>query len=238
MSGESSVHGLYESGSNSCLEPTLAAGLLKKLFGCQANEKVFPPLNEVSLRPITTNGSRLFRVLFRLFAKMVRETPVLTQPYFTTVTGINSFVEPNFLVYEVHYPLLDRALATFRAELPFSAEEESVVHRCREGRISRIQLCEEQVRETVGMHVSLGRLALIRRQTSLVLEIAQAKSTHWRYAIFATRCLRTLVRKDAPISAPHMKYFLEKCYDNHPSLVRITYFLLSSLERTNSTETA
>jgi hypothetical protein len=58
-------------------------------------------------------------------------------------------------------------------------------------------------------------------QTSLILEIALAKSTHWRYAIFATRCLRTLVRKDAPISAPHMRYFLEKCYDNHPSLVRI-----------------
>ncbi|KAI0257360.1 hypothetical protein BJV78DRAFT_1277900 [Lactifluus subvellereus] len=55
-------------------------------------------------------------------------------------------------------------------------------------------------------------------QSSLVLEIAQAKSTHWRYAIFATRCLRTLVRKDSPISASHMKYFLEKCYDNHPSL--------------------
>jgi hypothetical protein len=65
---------------------------------------------------------------------------------------------------------------------------------------------------------------LIKLQTSLVLEIAQAKSTHWRYAIFATRCLRTLVRKDAPISAPHMKYFLEKCYDNHPSLVRVFRF--------------
>ena len=62
---------------------------------------------------------------------------------------------------------------------------------------------------------------LIKLQTSLVLEIALAKSTHWRYAIFATRCLRTLVRKDAPISAPHKKYFLEKCYDNHPSLVRV-----------------
>jgi hypothetical protein len=198
--------------------------LLEKLFGCQANEKVFHPPNEVSLQPIIKNGSRPYRVLFRLFAKMVRATPFPTQPYFTTVTGINSFVEPNFLVYEVHYPRIDRALANFRAKLPFSAEEESVVHRCRERRISRIQLCEEQVRETVGMYVCLGRLALIKRQTSLVLEIAQAKSTHWRYAIFATRCLRTLVRKDAPISAPHMKYFLEKCYDNHPSLVRITYF--------------
>jgi len=93
-------------------------------------------------------------------------------------------------------------LANFRAKLPFSTEKELLVQQCRERRIDRIQLCEEQVGEA----------------TSLILEIAQAKSTHWRYAIFATRCLRTLVRKDAPISAPHMRYFLEKCYDNHPSL--------------------
>lgn len=152
---------------------------------------------------------------------MVRANLVPTLPYLTAFTGINSFVEPNFLVYGVHYPCIDGRLANFRAKLPFNADEEKLVHRCREGRISRIQFCEEQVRETVGVHASLGRLALIIRQTSLILEIAQAKSTHWRYAIFATRCLRTLVRKDSPISAPHMRYFLEKCYDNHPSLVRI-----------------
>jgi proteasome activator subunit 4 len=152
---------------------------------------------------------------------MVRAIPVPIQPYLTAVTGINSFVEPNFLVYEVHYPPIDRALANFRAKLPFGAEKELLVQQCRERRISRVQLCDEQVREAVGVHTSHWRLALIKLQTSLILEIAQAKSTHWRYAIFAARCLRTLVRKDAPISAPHMKYFLEKCYDNHPSLVRI-----------------
>lgn len=237
ISGEFSGLSLYESTTNSCSEPTLAPGLVKKLFGCQANEKVFTLLNEVLLQSIIKNGSRLYRVLFRPFAKMVRANPVPTQPYLTLVTGINSFVEPNFLVYEVHYPCIDRALANFRANLPFSAEEELLVHRCREKRISRIQLCEEQVQETVGVHASLRRLALIKRQTSLVLEIAQAKSTHWRYAIFAARCLRTLVRKDAPISAPHMSYFLEKCYDNHPSLVRILWFLLFSLERISSTNT-
>lgn len=48
MSGESSVFCLYESRSKSCLEPTLAPGLLKSLFGCQANEKVSLPLNKVS----------------------------------------------------------------------------------------------------------------------------------------------------------------------------------------------
>lgn len=152
---------------------------------------------------------------------MVRAIPVSTQSCLTAVTGINSFVEPNFLVYEVHYPPIDRALANFRAKLPFSAEMELLVQQCSERRISRVQLCEEQVREAVGVHTSLWRIALIKLQTSLILEIAQAKSTHWRYAIFASRCLRTLVRKDAPISAPQIRYFLEKCYDNHPSLVRV-----------------
>jgi hypothetical protein len=223
MSGELLVPTSYESRSNSCLEPTLAPALLKKLFGCQANEKVFqvPLLKDISLWSITKNGSHPYRVLFRPFAKMVRAIPVVIQPYLTVVTGINSFVEPNFLVYEVDYPPIDRALANFRAKLPFSAEKALLVQQCKERRISRVQLCEEQVREAVRVHISLGRLALIKLQTSLILEIAQAKSTHWRYAIFAARCLRTLVRKDAPISAPQMRYFLEKCYDNHPSLVRI-----------------
>jgi hypothetical protein len=49
MSGESLALSSYESRFNSCLEPTLAPELLKKLFGCQANEKVFPPLKEIPL---------------------------------------------------------------------------------------------------------------------------------------------------------------------------------------------
>jgi len=86
---------------------------------------------------------------------------VPTQRYLTVVTGINSFIEPNFLVYEVHYPPLDKALTNFRAKLPFSAEKELLVQQCRERRIGRVQLCEEQVREAVGVHTPLGKLALI-----------------------------------------------------------------------------
>jgi proteasome activator subunit 4 len=154
---------------------------------------------------------------------------------FTTVTGLNSFVEPNFLVYEVHCPLLDRALAKFQSMLSFGVEEKLLVTRCREGRMSRIRLSEERVRETVCRHSFYEVIILIKCQTSLVLEVAQAKSTHWRYAIFATRCLRTLVRKDSPTSAALMKYFLEKCYDNHPSLVSVSQ--LSCLENTTSVNT-
>jgi len=80
---------------------------------------------------------------------MVLRPLVPITPYFTHFTGINSFVEPNFHVYEVHHPLLDRALIKFRANLPFNAEEGLLVDRCREGRIGRIQLCEEQIKEAV-----------------------------------------------------------------------------------------
>ena len=88
-------------------------------------------------------------MLFRPFAKMVRAPLVLMELYFTAFTGLNSFVEPNFHVYEVHYPCLDRAIANFRSKLPFNPEEDLLVHRCKERRISRIQLCEEQIREAV-----------------------------------------------------------------------------------------
>jgi hypothetical protein len=189
------------------------------------------------LHSIIKDGSRPYKVLFRPFAKMVRAPLVLMDLYFTTFTGLNSFVEPNFHVYEVHYPYLDRAMANFRSKLPFNPEEDLLVHRCKERRISRIQLCEEQIREAVRGYTFLEEVPLIKQQTSLVLEIAQTKSTHWRYAIFATRCLRTLIRKDAPISAPHMKYFLEKCYDNHPSLVRVPWFPIFSLRSTSSNST-
>ncbi|KAH9982676.1 hypothetical protein BGW80DRAFT_1433981 [Lactifluus volemus] len=161
--------------NSSAFEPTLVPGLVKKLFGCQANEK---PSIQGAVSSVCENG-------------------------------LNSFVEPNFLVYEVQYPRLVKSLANFRSMLSFGVEEDLLVTRCREGRMSRIRLSEER--------------------TSLVLEIAQEKSTHWRYAIFATRCLRTLVRKDSPISAAHVKYFLEKCYDNHPSLVLLQRAVMKAI---------
>ena len=54
----------------------------------------------------------------------------------------------------------------------------------------------------------------------MLLEIAGSSKTHWRYNIVAVRCLRTLVRKDESISAPHFKFFVEKTCDDHPSIVR------------------
>jgi hypothetical protein len=74
---------------------------------------------------------------------------LLPESGFTVSTGINGFVEPNFNFYEVNHPRLDQALANFQAKLPFNAEENSIIARCREKRISRILLSEERVRQTV-----------------------------------------------------------------------------------------
>lgn len=58
----------------------------------------------------------------------------------------------------------------------------------------------------------------------MVLGIANNKRTHWRYAIVAIKILRTLVRRDTAMTASLIRFFLERTYDNHPTIVR-TYFL-------------
>ncbi|KAA1468544.1 hypothetical protein DENSPDRAFT_833875 [Dentipellis sp. KUC8613] len=119
-----------------------------------------------------------------------------------TENGLNSFVEPNTLVFEVEHPPLDVALSEFKKFLNLGAESEAIVAKCTQKRQERIQLSNDCVIET----------------TSMILEVANTDSTHWRYAIYAARCLRTLIRRDAPVTAEHLGYFLEKARDNHPSL--------------------
>jgi hypothetical protein len=95
----------------------LAPELLKKLFGCQANEKVVALRMKCQPR-LTENTSHLYRVLCHLFARTVLSCVViLSEPSFTVYTGINGFVEPNFHFYEVDYPRLDQALANFQAQV-------------------------------------------------------------------------------------------------------------------------
>ncbi|THH19718.1 hypothetical protein EW146_g1513 [Bondarzewia mesenterica] len=116
--------------------------------------------------------------------------------------GINSFVEPCYLVFAVDYAPLQQQIAEFKAFLSLGKKEALLVFQCVEKRKERIRLCNESLKKT----------------TSIILDIARSSSTHWRYAIFAARCLRTLVRRDVPISGPHLRYFLDKTHDDHPSL--------------------
>ncbi|KZV77572.1 hypothetical protein PENSPDRAFT_621096 [Peniophora sp. CONT] len=141
--------------------------------------------------------------LRKIFACQAHEKPsIQTVVAAVAENGINSFVEPNFLVYALDYAPLERTLAAFRAHLAFGPEEEALERRVVVQREERVKLWEESVRNSL----------------QVVLDVASAKATHWRYAIFATRCLRTMVRKDAPTSEEHVKYFLNKAHDSQPTL--------------------
>lgn len=56
-------------------------------------------------------------------------------------------------------------------------------------------------------------------QVAAILEVANSTQIHWRYAIFAIRCLRTFVRRDLPLTSQQTQYFLRKTYDDHPTIV-------------------
>lgn len=61
-----------------------------------------------------------------------------------------------------------------------------------------------------------------------ILKIANSSETHWRYAIVAVRCLRTLIRRDEPMLGPHVKYMMEKTYDSNATIVRPIAFVFRS----------
>lgn len=60
---------------------------------------------------------------------------------------------------------------------------------------------------------------LTMSQHKAVLAIAKSSKTHWRYAIVAMRCLRTLVRRDKPLTSAQMTYFLDSVHDSQPTIV-------------------
>ncbi|KAK0473258.1 hypothetical protein IW261DRAFT_1553160 [Armillaria novae-zelandiae] len=115
---------------------------------------------------------------------------------------ITSFVEPCYLVYDVSCPPLDRAIKGIKSMLPYDAKEVDITNRCRQARIKRVQLMNEAAEHT----------------TSEVMKIATSPRTHWRYEIGAIRCLRTLLRRDMPLTPEQIRFFVERTYHSHPSV--------------------
>jgi len=115
---------------------------------------------------------------------------------------LNSFVEPCFLIYEMEAPSLHKAATDLRQVLSAREKDTSVVARCRQKRVERIDRMTRSIDDL----------------TYSLLDIASSPKTHWRYGIVAIRCLRTLVRKEKAISARHLQYFIEKTYDDNPSI--------------------
>jgi proteasome activator subunit 4 len=117
--------------------------------------------------------------------------------------ALAGFAEPCFLVYGIPTPTVDKALTALQDVVSRNAEEAKLITlKCSENRIRRVQLYNEAITNI----------------TREILEIGKSDRTHWKYAIFAVRCLRTLVRRDAPLTPEQMAYFLEKAYDTHPTM--------------------
>ncbi|KAF5377624.1 hypothetical protein D9615_005155 [Tricholomella constricta] len=117
---------------------------------------------------------------------------------------LSSFLEPLFLVYEIPTPRVDKALSQlkFTLDIGNSPKEGALVVRCRNKRIERLQKMEDGIQNNITM----------------ILEVGESERTHWRYEILATRCLRTLVRRDAPTSSQHLQFFLDRVHDDHPTI--------------------
>ncbi|EIN13624.1 hypothetical protein PUNSTDRAFT_94808 [Punctularia strigosozonata HHB-11173 SS5] len=142
-------------------------------------------------------------LLDKMFACQHNEKPSI-QSCVSTLSDncLGSFVEPNHVVYNVENTDLDAALRDLRSVTQFSNEGNDLVLRCAEQRTKRTSLIDDASDAT----------------TSLIIDIANSSKTHWRYSIVAVRILRSLIRKDRPTKAAHIRCLLEKTYDSHPSL--------------------
>ncbi|KAK2462050.1 hypothetical protein APHAL10511_006513 [Amanita phalloides] len=159
-------------GKYAASEPSLAPEFLKKLFGCQHNEK---PSIQNALSVVSENG-------------------------------LAAFVEPCYLIYDIPTRSTDRALMQLRETIYLEPKEavgvQSVTLKCSENRVRRVQLYNE----------------CMKNLTEEIIVIGNSSRTHWRYGIFAIRCLRTLIRRDTSLSPQLLEFFLEKARDNHPSM--------------------
>lgn len=66
-----------------------------------------------------------------------------------TSLGLNSFVEPCNLVYDVPNPAMDEALVNLKKILVFGTSDNGLTDRCRNQRIERVRLNDEAIEEIV-----------------------------------------------------------------------------------------
>ncbi|KAH7914507.1 hypothetical protein BJ138DRAFT_1143879 [Hygrophoropsis aurantiaca] len=119
-----------------------------------------------------------------------------------TDNGLQSFVEPCYLVYGITNLGLNRALGSLKECLQPGQDYNEIMLKARKKCIERIQLRNEAIDATI----------------TAVLAIVNDENTHWRYAIVAVRFLRTLFRRDVPASAAHVQLFFEKACDSNPNM--------------------
>ncbi|KAJ7597613.1 hypothetical protein C8J56DRAFT_1001469 [Mycena floridula] len=117
---------------------------------------------------------------------------------------LNNFPEPCYLVYDIPASGLDQMAAKLKASLSVSPspEEDNITERCLAQRTKRVREMNSASDST----------------TKSIIELAKGDSIHWRYAIMAIRCLRTLVRRDMPLQPDLVRFVLERTHDTHPTI--------------------
>ncbi|RXW16590.1 hypothetical protein EST38_g9267 [Candolleomyces aberdarensis] len=161
-------------------------------------------LNSTSFAKYAINEPSLMTTMFiKLFDSQHNEKPSIQDCVSTVFENcLNGFLEPTNLVAKVDRPAVEKAVTEVNELVSLGSEDKDLIRKCEEQRIQRAQDLDEATRELV----------------DLVLDIGHSEDTHWRYMIYATRCLRTLVRRDAPLKPEHVQFFLEKMHADHPTV--------------------
>ncbi|KZT40114.1 hypothetical protein SISSUDRAFT_983884 [Sistotremastrum suecicum HHB10207 ss-3] len=116
--------------------------------------------------------------------------------------GLSSFPEPSSLVYELQHDRLMKSADALKSLLRSSDNSVLLIEKGRKARISRQTVIDRS----------------IEKMTQMITQNASDPQMHWRYSIIAIRCLRTLIRRDRPVSFAQMRYFMEMTCDDHPSM--------------------
>ncbi|KAH7104159.1 hypothetical protein BKA62DRAFT_635182 [Auriculariales sp. MPI-PUGE-AT-0066] len=139
----------------------------------------------------------------RLFACQHKEKPSIRDCMATIWDNcLTIFSEPSFLMYSIPQHRIEQALQELEQLLPASAKNQKLVQKAIAHRINRV---EEADAATLEM-------------TRLITKVATSPDTHWRYEIVALRLLRSLLRRDRPSEAEHIKYIVESVVNNHPTM--------------------
>ncbi|KAG6866832.1 hypothetical protein C0991_008768 [Blastosporella zonata] len=136
--------------------------------------------------------------------KYAMSEPTLSPTLIKSLLGCQHNEKPNYLVYDISTPHVDKAVDELRTTLGIrdDPEDKDLVIRARNRRIERLQLFEDAAQTNI----------------STILELVKSEDIHWRYEIIATRALRILVRRDAPTSPDHLQFFLDRVRDDHPTI--------------------
>ncbi|KAI0639143.1 hypothetical protein C8Q77DRAFT_1152142 [Trametes polyzona] len=117
-------------------------------------------------------------------------------------TCLSNLSEPDHVVYQVENAELKDALRQLRALVQPPGAGDEITAKATAQRVVRLSETDQA----------------LSRMTDTLLEIANNPDTHWRYAIVAVRALRSLLRRDVPLKAAHVRYLVEMTFDSNASM--------------------